>query len=90
MNERVGCASRTHIYVYIYYIVHTIYTLLDLAPTKQKFWLRPWELIRLLGGCQGDPISKIRKSPIQNGDPNPHREFQYPSSIRKCLKIGGY
>ena len=26
---------------------------------------------------------------VQNGSPNPHRKFQYSSSIRKCLKIGG-
>ena len=37
---------------------------------------------------QRDPISKNRKSLIQNGGLNPHRKFQHSSSIRKCLKIG--
>ena len=40
-------------------------------------------------GVQGNPISKIPKSLIQNGSPNPHPKFQHSSSIRKCLKIGG-
>ena len=35
------------------------------------------------------PISKIRKSLIQNGGPSPHRKCQHSSSIRKCLKTGG-
>ena len=29
---------------------------------------------------EGDSISKILKSPIQNGGPNPHRKFQDSSS----------
>ena len=29
--------------VFVYrYIVHKIYTLLDLAPPKQNFWVRQW------------------------------------------------
>ena len=44
-------------------------------------------------GEQGDPISKIQKSPIQNGGPirsNPLPTFQHSNSIRKCLKIGDF
>ena len=40
-------------------------------------------------GQQKDPISKNRKSLIQNGGPNTHPKFQHSSSIRKCSKIGG-
>ena len=36
---------------------------------------------------QGNPLSKIQKSLIQNGGPNPHRKFQHSNLIRRCLKI---
>ena len=38
---------------------------------------------------QGNPLSKIQKSLIQNGCLKPHWKFQHSSSIRKCSKIGG-
>ena len=41
------------------------------------------------GAPRRDLISKIRKSLIKNGGPNPHPKFQHSSLIRKYLKIRG-
>ena len=41
------------------------------------------------GGLKGALNSKIERSLIQNGDPNPHRKFQHSSSIKKYVKIRG-
>ena len=39
------------------------------------------------GVGRGAPISKIRKISIQNSGSIAHRNLQYSSSIRKCIKI---
>ena len=54
-----------------------------LGGEKQNSFMGPQ------GKQKRDLISKIWKSFIQNDGPNPHWKFQYFSSIRKSLKIGG-
>ena len=43
------------------YIVHKIYTLLDLAPPKQNFWVRQWLVVHLLSTADRNKVFVLRQ-----------------------------